>query len=96
MNLEYDQALRHAGEAESPTVLLLREMIAAGFLGRLMLGTDGARRSLWTALGGSPGLAWLRNGFCERLRSEGLGDTEVTALFEDNPRRLLSMEVPSS
>lgn len=94
-NLEYDQALRHAGEAEPPTARLLREMIGVGFLGQLMLGTDGARRKLWTALGGSPGLAWLRTGFCERLRNEGIGDAEVTALFEDNPRRFQSLEVPS-
>lgn len=95
VNLEYDQALRHAGDAEPPTARLLVDMIAAGFLGRLMLGTDGARRTLWTALGGSPGLAWLRNGFCERLRSEGIADADLTALFEANPRRLLSLEVPS-
>lgn len=58
-NLEYDQLLRQEPDPGQGTVWLLSQMIEAGHLSRLMLGTDGARRSLWAELGGAPGLARL-------------------------------------
>jgi predicted metal-dependent phosphotriesterase family hydrolase len=94
--LEYDQALRQVHDEDSVTVFLVREMIDAGFAGQLMLGTDGARRSLWTVLEGSPGLAWLRTGFVDRLRDRGVGEEDLACLFEKNPQGFLSMEDPAS
>jgi phosphotriesterase-related protein len=96
VNLEYDQALRQVQDEDSVTVFLVREMIDAGFVGQLMLGTDGARRSLWTVLEGSPGLAWLRTGFVDRLRDRGVGEEDLVGLFEENPQGFLSMEDPPS
>ncbi len=84
VNVEYDQALR----APDATAALLAKMVEAGYLGQIMLGTDGARRSLWTALGGSPGLAWLYAEFPGRA---GLGDEQVQAIFETNPQRFLEL-----
>jgi phosphotriesterase-related protein len=53
----YDQGIR----SPEGTARLVRWMVEDGHEGQLLLGTDGARRSLWTVLGGSPGLAALRN-----------------------------------
>ena len=89
VNLCYDQALRWTGE--NRTALLIVEMIAAGFGGQLMLGTDGARRSLWATLGGSPGLAWLHGGFVDLLATHGLDGGQIKRLFVDNPARYLSL-----
>jgi predicted metal-dependent phosphotriesterase family hydrolase len=91
VNLEYDQALRQGDGARHGTAGLLRDMIDAGFLGQLMLGTDGARRSLWSTLGGNPGLAWLASGFLDVLRSVGIGQAEQHVLFVDNPRAFLTL-----
>jgi phosphotriesterase-related protein len=92
VNLEYDQALRQAGDEEPATAGLLAEMIGAGFLGQLMLGTDGARRSLWAALGGAPGLAWLLTGFAGVLDALGIDAEARRELFVTNPARFLAME----
>ncbi|MGI9647316.1 MAG: phosphotriesterase family protein [Acidimicrobiia bacterium] len=90
VNLEYDQALRQAGDEEPVTARLLAAMIEAGYLGQLMLGTDGARRSLWASLGGGPGLAWLVTGFTEVLASHGIDAAHRRELFVANPANFLS------
>jgi len=92
VNLEYDQSLRQTPAEEKGTAWLLSEMIEAGHVDQLMLGTDGARRSLWTSLGGAPGLAWLVTGFTDVLRSHGLDEAQLRTMFETNPQRFLSFE----
>jgi 5-phospho-D-xylono-1,4-lactonase len=92
VNLEYDQALRQAPEEPHGTAWLLAQMLSEGFEDRLMLGTDGARRSLWRSLGGSPGLAWLYTGFAEVLERWGVDEPARRRLFVDNPARLLSFD----
>jgi phosphotriesterase-related protein len=92
VNLEYDQALRQAGDEAPATANLLAEMIDAGYLGQLMVGTDGARRTLWTALGGTPGLAWLLTGFAAALDAQGVDANARHHLFVANPARFLAME----
>jgi phosphotriesterase-related protein len=56
-----------------------------------MLGTDGARRTLWTALGGTPGLAWLLTGFTAVLESRGIDAKARHQLLVANPARFLAM-----
>jgi len=94
--LEYDQALRQGEAAESGTAILLRAMIDEGYLGQLMLGTDGARRTLWSSLGGHPGLAWLASGFREVMRSVGIVEAEQHELFVENPKRFLAFAAGES
>jgi predicted metal-dependent phosphotriesterase family hydrolase len=86
----YDQALRWP--EGNQTAWLIGEMVAAGFGERLLVGTDGARRSLWKTLGGAPGLAWLRTGLPALLADRGLGVVDVDRLYVDNPARYLSLE----
>jgi 5-phospho-D-xylono-1,4-lactonase len=90
VSLEYDQALRRPPGEPGGTAWLLAQMLAEGFEDRLMLGTDGARRSLWRALGGSPGLAWLATGFVDVLEAVGIDQKIRRRLFVDNPARVLS------
>jgi 5-phospho-D-xylono-1,4-lactonase len=85
VNLEYDQLLRRP----QPTLGLLDAMLSEGHLPRLMLGTDGARRSLWTELGGSPGLAALPT-----LITPHLDDTTRHTLLVDNPAAFLAFYDP--
>lgn len=85
VNLEYDQALRQDPAEDRGTLELLEKMAEEGYLSQLMVGTDGARRSLWAELGGAPGLAELVR------RIEAAFDRETTgALLVDNPARFLA------
>lgn len=90
--VEYDQALRQPPDDGNWTAELTAEMVHGGFVDQLMFGTDGARRTLWTALGGGPGLAWMRTGFIDTLRGRGVSTAEIAVMFEANPRRFLSLE----
>lgn len=82
VSLCYDQALRGPDE----TVGLIDDMVEAGFVDQLMVGTDGARRSLWVSLGGSPGLASLYTNLGSRLAPE-----VARSMFVTNPARYLTL-----
>jgi phosphotriesterase-related protein len=92
VNVEYDQAVRHADDAHAPTARLVAAMICEGFLDQLLLGTDGARRTLWRALGGEPGLAWLASQFPPVLAALGVDAAAQHALYVTNPARILALE----
>jgi phosphotriesterase-related protein len=91
VRLCYDQALRFENDQTNQTAILVREMVDRGFVDQIVLGTDGARRSLWGSLGGSPGLAWLATGFRGILESIGLSRETTKRIFETNPRRMLTL-----
>lgn len=91
VNLEYDQALRQDPDETRGTAWLVAEAVDAGHAGQLMLGTDGARRSLWRTLGGSPGLAWLLTGFPAVLERHGVDASTTRRLLVDNPARVLAL-----
>jgi predicted metal-dependent phosphotriesterase family hydrolase len=85
VSLEYDQSLRQDPTEDRWTLDLLEMMAGEGHLPQLMVGTDGARRSLWIELGGSPGLAQL-----VRLVDETFDAATRRALLVDNPARFLA------
>jgi phosphotriesterase-related protein len=90
INLEYDQSLRQATEVKPKSAQLTVEMINAGFASQIMLGTDGARRSLWSCLGGSPGLGWLYSGWSKKLEELGVSEHQLNKLFISNPASALT------
>jgi phosphotriesterase-related protein len=87
--LEYDQAFRWK-DAPNGTLQLLEWAAADGNLGQVLLGLDAARQGYWTAYGGSPGMAWLLDGFATAIRERGLDDAALHQLFVDNPARCFS------
>lgn len=89
INVEYDQSLRQCETETKPSLELTIAMCNDGFIDQIMLGTDGARRSLWRSLGGSPGLSWLASRWRDLLAKE-LTESVLTQLFRDNPRRFLA------
>ena len=84
--LVYDQGLRTPDD----TARLVGWMVEDGHTDRLLLGTDGARRSLWSVLGGSPGLAALATDLGGRLAGE-LGPAVMDAIWVANPARALAL-----
>ncbi len=91
VNLELDQALRRQPGPANETAVLAAHLVDAGHVDRLMFGTDGARRTLWAALGGSPGLAWIRAGFLDALSTLGVTTAQIDTMFVANPRRFLTL-----
>lgn len=79
----YDQGLRDW----TTTLRLIDDMAGAGFMSQIVLGTDGARRSLWSTLGGSPGLSSLYI----RAR-ESLEPTLFEHLLVTNPADYLTLQ----
>ena len=92
VNIEFDQALRHPIEEDNTTVRLTSGLIQAGHIAQVMLGTDGARRSMWSAYGGSPGLAALMTGVVEVLRRVVSDEAAIDQLFVANPARFFAFE----
>jgi predicted metal-dependent phosphotriesterase family hydrolase len=93
--LELDQALRQHGDGGgSAAIAAIVTLVEAGFADRVVVGTDGARRSLWSALGGSPGLAWLGRELPGLLRSAGLGSDDVKLVMRDNAVAALTWSPP--
>lgn len=89
--LELDQSLRQRAErANSFTVRAVLALVAAGFTDRIVLGTDGARRDLWTSLGGQPGLAWLAGELPTILLGAGLGQRDLHQILHTNAVRALT------
>ena len=87
VSLCLDQGLRHPERTSG----LFVQLVSAGFGAQLMIGTDGARRSLWSTLGGSPGLAWANTRFRDLLTERGLDETVLTRIYRDNPARWLTL-----
>jgi phosphotriesterase-related protein len=83
----FDQGLREPEQ----TAGLIADLAAAGYGDQLLIGTDGARRSLWSTLGGSPGLAWIMTGFRELLVDRGVDQPGLDRLYLDNPARWLTL-----
>ena len=84
--LVYDQGIR----SPDGTARLVRWMVEDGHGSRLLLGTDGARRSLWSVLGGAPGLAALRTRLGRRLAAE-LGPAVMDRIWVANPAAALEL-----
>jgi 5-phospho-D-xylono-1,4-lactonase len=85
--LVYDQGLRTPDD----TARLVGWMVEDGHTDRLLLGTDGARRSLWSVLGGAPGLAALATDLGRRLAGE-LGPAVMDRIWVANPAAALALK----
>ncbi len=92
VNVEYDQSLRQLLTPEKDSLSLTIEMCEAGYSSQIMLGTDGARRSLWKSLGGSPGLVALTRDWRLMLEQAGLTENIIECLFKANPQKFLNFE----
>jgi 5-phospho-D-xylono-1,4-lactonase len=93
--LGYDQALRQGDAARTGTAMLIVDAFSEGRGDQVVLGTDAARRTLWTEHGGPLGMAWLATGFRRLLQGSGLDEDALHQLYVTNPARVLSF-VPTT
>lgn len=86
-----DQTLRQADRGvASIAVRAVATLSEAGLARHAAVGTDGARRTLWRTLGGSPGLAWLATAFPAVLRSAGVDEVALDLAMRGNAVRVLT------
>ena len=88
---EYDGSFRW-GDAANGTVQLIGWALEDGHIGGILLGMDAARQGYYRAYGGSPGLAWLLDGFAAQMRDQGIDDAVQRSLFVDNPARAFAFD----
>lgn len=89
VTLEFDQILKNHARGLAAVEALV-DLAAQGFADRIVVGTDGARRTLWAVHGGVPGLAWLAASLPSLLRGAGLPQETVDGILRDNAVRALS------
>ncbi len=90
--LVFDQAVRQHEAPLPGTAVAIERLATAGFLDHVLLATDGARRDLWSAYGGRPGLAWLATAFPAILIERGLSAQQVDRILVANPARALALQ----
>jgi phosphotriesterase-related protein len=86
--LAFDRPGRIKYAPDSDTVELMAALAERGHGDRLLLGSDLARRSYWTTLGGGPGLAYLLTTFLPRLVGTSLEPVARQALTSNAARAL--------
>ena len=88
--LSFDQVGKAKYRADRKRAEDLARLAAAGFLNRLLLGGDFARRSYWRAGGGALGPSYLLESFVPQLHEVGFTDAEVRQMLVLNPARALA------
>lgn len=76
---------------DSTILQLIADLAERGFAGRILLGGDTGRRSMFRAYGGGPGMDYVFARFKPRLERE-LGDELSRRIFVENPARAFAFE----
>lgn len=90
--IEYDNASRIKYWPDSVIAELIAKISADGFSDKILLGTDFALRTYWSAYGGGPGMSYLVKTFVPRLKVFGIDDSTLDKFFISNPANAFAME----
>jgi phosphotriesterase-related protein len=88
--LEYDTFYRPLYHPEKYLWNLIVEMVTAGHETQITLATDMAQATMWTNLGGAPGLAYFPKHIRKRLHDMGFSDNCIDNLMGANISRCLA------
>jgi predicted metal-dependent phosphotriesterase family hydrolase len=84
--VECDQILKYSERALGAVENVVA-VVERGWGEQVVVGTDGAKKALWKAYGGGPGLAWLASTVPGMLRESGLSDQQVASVMRENALR---------
>ena len=85
----YDGAGRHKTWPDSVLLDALTALVNAGYVERILLGADVARRHRYRSYGGLPGLGYIGNSFLPRIRQR-MGPEVVQQMIVQNPATYLA------
>jgi predicted metal-dependent phosphotriesterase family hydrolase len=91
--LQFDGPGRTKYWPDSTILQLIADLCARGCDGRMLLGGDTGRRSMFRSYGGGPGLDYLFARFRPRLERE-LGSELAKRIFVENPARAFALRQP--
>ena len=82
---------RQGGRSDEMNVLMILELLAAGYADRLLISADFGV-NVWPSWqqNGGPGVSRALTVFVPKLRAAGVSDETLRGITEDNPRRFLA------
>lgn len=87
----FDQIGKEKYWPDTQRVLLIKDMIEAGYLKKILLSSDSARKSSWNSYNSSSeGLAHILMGFSERLLASVIREKDIHTILVDNPASLFA------
>lgn len=92
VSLMYDGGYRIKYLPDSSRVMLIRELIQAGYQKHIVLGTDSGKKSYQKAYGAGAGIDYDMTVFLPRLRDEGIPEDAIEDIYVNNPARLFAFE----
>lgn len=90
-NIEFDTMLWYRRELFENALDLLHEYVQEGFLDQLLISMDTCKAEHLTLFGGA-GMTAVHDRVIPGLLDRGLTETDVAAIFMDNPRRILTVD----
>jgi phosphotriesterase-related protein len=88
--ISFDQVSKEKYAPDSERAEMLKRMADAGYLDRLLISGDLARKSYWLSYGGGPGFRYLVESFPVVLMEAGFSAHDVRRVLIDNPRIALT------
>ena len=82
--LEYDTFYRPKYQPDENVWPLIERMVAEGLGGQVAIATDMAEATMWSRLGGSPGLTGLVTQIVPRLEALGFAPGTIRSLVGEN------------
>ena len=92
--LEFD-LLGSPGEDSTTTVDAIRTLISEGYAKQILVSQDIYTKFHLSKFGGE-GLTYIHVTLIPTLRSQGLSETDIRQIIEDNPRQVLMFVQPKS
>jgi phosphotriesterase-related protein len=88
--VSFDQVSKEKYAPDAERAAVLKQLADAGYLDRLLISGDLARKSYWLSYGGGPGFRYLVESFPVALMEAGFSATEVRHILVDNPQMALT------
>jgi predicted metal-dependent phosphotriesterase family hydrolase len=90
--LELDNIGKTKYYPDSLRIDMMKQLIDAGFVKKLLLADDNGRQSYFRSYGGGPGLYYIPRTFVRMMREAGISDEDIHQMTFLNPRTALEFE----
>lgn len=96
VTLSYDQFAKEKYYPDLERIRVIKQLIADGFGGQILLAGDMAKHSYWPSYntGGGPGLTYILWRILPWMREEKIAEADIQRLLVDNPARVFQFREP--